>query len=149
MSDGGRRVLEHVLADDVTLRADPGFSLSQTWHMHADVCSFISAQIYQGRLTNHSSCQQQTTALGTGLRWVAAHHHGNSTQSPEEADLIAAEIGRLIGTPWTNQKGEVNALTANDLMVVAPYNDRARVIRDRLVRDAHTAGCPWAPWTRR
>ncbi|PIJ37778.1 hypothetical protein BMW24_001305 [Mycobacterium heckeshornense] len=139
---GGRSALEHVLGDDVTLPPHRGVFLSQTWRMHDDVCSFISEQIYGGRLISHPSCAQQTTVLGTGLRWLAANHRGNSTRSPEEADLIAAEIGRLIGTPWTNQKGEEKPLTAVDFMVVAPYNDQVRCIRDRLARDAHTAGVP-------
>jgi uncharacterized protein len=138
---GGRSVLEHVL-DDVTLSAERGVFLSQTRRMHPDVCSFISAQIYAGRLTSHPSCWQQTTIVGTGLRWLAAHHHGNSTRSPEEADLIAAEITPLIGTPWTNQKGEEKPLTASDFMVVAPYNDQVRCIRDQLARDEHTVGVP-------
>lgn len=103
------------------------------FHLRADL---------RGRLISHPSCAQQTTVLGTGLRWLAANHRGNSTRSPEEADLIAAEIGRLIGTPWTNQKGEEKPLTAVDFMVVAPYNDQVRCIRDRLARDAHTAGVP-------
>lgn len=138
----GRSVLEHVLGKDVTLDANRGVFLSQTRRMHPDVCSFISKQIYEERLTAHPSCEQQTTVLGTGLRWLAAHHQGNSTESPQEADLIAAEIGRLLGTPWTNQKGEEKPLTADDLMVVAPYNDQVRVIRGRLARNADTARVP-------
>jgi uncharacterized protein len=139
---GGLSVLEHVLGEAVTLHADRGVFLSQTWRMHTNVCSFISAQIYEGRLTSHPSCEQQITVLGTGLRWLAAHHRGNSTRSPEEAEVIAAEIGRLLGTPWSNQKGEVHELTVKDFMVVAPYNDQVRVIHDRLARDAQTVGVP-------
>lgn len=139
---GGRSALEHVLGSDVTLPPGRGVFLSRTWRMHDDVCSFISKQIYEGRLTSDRSCQQQTTVLGTGLRWLAADHRGNSTRSPEEAELIAAEIGRLIETPWTNQHGEVRELAANDFMVVAPYNDQVRLIRDRFDRDTHIAGVP-------
>ena len=96
---------------------------------------FISDQIYQGRLDTADSCKQQTTVAGTGLRWLRAEHHGRSTSSPEEADLIAQQIGVLIGTPWTDQNSEEKPLTAMDFMVVTPYNDQVHAIHDRLSRD--------------
>lgn len=49
-----------------------------------------------GRLTSYPSCQQQTTVAGTGLRRLACEHQDNTTESVEEAELIAAEIARLI-----------------------------------------------------
>jgi superfamily I DNA and/or RNA helicase len=110
--------------------------------MHSDICSFISDEIYEGRLSSHPSCEQQTTVLGTGLRWLPAHHEGNSTQSSQEADIVAAEIGRLIGTPWTDQHGQVCPLAADDFMVVAPYNDQVNLVRARLDRDERTRGVP-------
>jgi uncharacterized protein len=119
---------------------DRGVFLSTTRRMHPDVCSFISDEIYEGRLTSHGDCHQQTTAFGTGLRWLRAEHEGRSTESPEEAEVVAAEIARLLGTPWTNQHGETGPLTGDDVMVVAPYNDQVHLIRDRLDRDPATRG---------
>jgi predicted RecB family nuclease len=139
---GGRSVLEHALGEHVTMPADRGVFLTETRRMHPDICSFISDEIYEGRLSSHSSCEQQTTVLGTGLRWLQAHHEGNSTQSPQEADIVAAEIGRLIGTPWTDQHGQVCPLAADDFMVVAPYNDQVNLVRARLDRDERTRGVP-------
>jgi uncharacterized protein len=139
---GGQSVLEHVLGEHVTMPADRGVFLTETRRMHPDICSFISDEIYEGRLSSHRSCEQQTTVLGTGLRWLQAHHEGNSTQSSQEADIVAAEIGRLIGTAWTNQKGQEKPLTADDFMVVAPYNDQVNLVRARLDRDERTRGVP-------
>ncbi|MGO9157746.1 DEAD/DEAH box helicase, partial [Mycobacterium sp.] len=139
---GGRSVLEHVLDNDVTMAADRGVFLTETRRMHPDVCSFISDEVYEGRLVSHPSCSQQTTVFGTGLRWLQAHHQANSTKSPEEAEIVAAEIERLIGTPWTNQRGEAHPLTVNDFMVVAPYNDQVSLIRNRLNREDRTRGVP-------
>ncbi|MEB3032080.1 TM0106 family RecB-like putative nuclease [[Mycobacterium] nativiensis] len=135
----GRSVLEHVLGDDVTLPSDRGVFLSETRRMHPDVCDFISAQIYQGRLRSYPDCSQQTTVAGTGLRWLRAEHHGNGTWCAEEADLITDELLGLIGTDWTNQERISQPLGADDFMVVAPYNDQVHTIRDRLARDARTA----------
>jgi uncharacterized protein len=139
---GGRSVLEHVLGDDVTMPADRGVFLTETWRMHPDVCSFISEEIYDGRLVSHAATEQQTTEFGTGLRWLRAHHQGRTTESPEEADVVADWIDQLLGTTWTNDVGEERALTVDDFMVVAPYNDQVRLIRSQLDRDARTRGVP-------
>ncbi|OBB19705.1 hypothetical protein A5761_00735 [Mycolicibacterium setense] len=138
--DSGRSVLEHVVGDDITLAEDRGVFLATTWRMHPDVCTFISEQIYEGRLTYHPNCARQSTSAGTGLRWIAAAHDGNTTFSVEEADLIAEQLLQLIGTPWVDFEGTEKALTATDFMVVAPYNDQVRTIRERLSEDPRTAG---------
>lgn len=141
-ASSGRSVLEHILGDEATMPADRGVFLSTTYRMHPGVCTFISDEIYQGRLGSHPDCEKQSTTAGTGLRWIRAEHHGNSTSSAQEADLIAAEIGRLLGTSWTNMKGDEAPLGADDFMVVAPYNDQVHAIRERLASDPLTAGVP-------
>ena len=139
---GGLSALDHILGKDVTLPAGRGVFIPQTWRMHRDICDFISAEIYEGRLDSHPNCDRQTTIAGTGLRWLQARHHGNSTSSPEEVDILAGVIADLMGTPWTNFKGEEQPLTAEDFMVLAPYNDQVRAIRRRLESDPRMAGVP-------
>ncbi len=136
----GASVLEHVLGDDVTLPADRGVFLEETRRMHPDVCRYISEQIYDGRLRSHPSCARQGTAFGTGLRWLRAEHDGRSTESPEEAALIAAQIERLLGTPWTDQEGTEARLGVGDVMVVVPYNDQVRLVTDHLDSRPRTRG---------
>jgi uncharacterized protein len=138
----GDSVLEHVLGDDETMPAERGVFLSETRRMHPDVCAFISESIYQGRLTSYPDCAQQTTEFGTGLRWLTAEHVGCSTESPAEAELIAEEIERLIGTRWTNDKGKVAKITPDDVMVVAPYNDQVNLLRRVLDARPATRGVP-------
>ena len=121
---GGSSVLQHVLGDDVTMPPDRGVFLTETRRMHPDVCRFISEEIYEGRLESHPDCARQSTEFGTGLRWLRADHDGCSTESVEEAELVAGEIRRLLGTPWINKHGVTNPLTVEDFMVVAPYNDQ-------------------------
>jgi uncharacterized protein len=110
--------------------------------MHPDVCGYISERIYEGRLGSHPDCSKQRTTVGTGLRWLTATHEGCSTESEQEADLIAEEISRLVGTRWTNAEGDEPNLAVGDFMVVAPYNDQVRLIRERLDADEHTRGVP-------
>lgn len=134
----GASVLEHILGDDATITPDRGVFLSETWRMHPNVCGFISTQIYEGRLTSHSSCGLQNTGAGTGLRWLPAVHTGCSTESECEAQIIVNEVTRLIGQSWTNAKGETRPLDAGDIMVVAPYNDQVALVRERLAAIALT-----------
>jgi uncharacterized protein len=123
-------VLEHILGTHATLPEDQGVFISETRRMHPDVCRFISNQIYEGRLTSHVSCSQQNTQFGTGLRWLEAVHAERSTQSPEEAAIVLAQVTEMIGTEWINQRGERAPLRARDFMVVAPYNDQVDHLRD-------------------
>ena len=132
--DGGFSVLEHVLGDHVTLPTDRGVFLTETRRMHPNVCRFISEQIYEGRLQSHPSCALQDTEFGTGLRWLRADHTDCATESLQEAQIVAEEIGRLLGTPWVNRHGVEAPLTAQDFMVVAPYNDQVALLRGDLGR---------------
>jgi predicted RecB family nuclease len=126
----GASVLEHILGVHTTLPEDQGVFISETRRMHPDVCRFISNQIYEGRLSSHASCAQQNTQFGTGLRWLEAEHTACSTESPQEALIVLAQVGAMIGTPWVNQHGVSAALRAQDFMVVAPYNDQVNLLRD-------------------
>ena len=137
---GGLSVLEHVLGEEATLPPDRGVFLKETRRMHPDVCRFISDQIYEGRLVSHPSCARQGTEFGTGLRWLEADHADRSTESEEEAEIVVAEISRLIGTTWTNQHGHHAPLGAGDFMVVAPYNDQVHLLRDYLNAEPRTRG---------
>jgi hypothetical protein len=124
----GASVLEHVLGDEATMPAERGVFLDVTRRMHPDVCRFISERIYDGRLVSHETCAQQATEFGTGLRWLPVRHDGCSTESVEEAEVVAREVDRMLGTEWTNQHGETRPLEAADMMVVAPYNDQVNLI---------------------
>jgi uncharacterized protein len=114
--------------------------LGETWRMHPDICRFISEQIYEGRLVSHPSCAIQNTEFGTGLRWLEAEHAGRCTESVEEAEIVTEEILRLIGAAWVDQQGDESRLTADDFMVVAPYNDQVDLLRTHLDADRRTRG---------
>ena len=108
--------------------------------MHPDVCRFISEEIYEGRLRSYPTCANQDTGVGTGLRWIEAVHSDRKTESIEEAQIVGAEISRLLGTTWTDKDGLKAPLTVDDIMVVAPYNDQVALIRHHLDSDFQTRG---------
>ena len=138
----GASVLEHALGGHATMPSRDGVFISVTRRMHPDVCSLISEQIYEGRLTSHPSCAHQSTAFGTGLRWIEAQHADRSTESVEEADLVAAQILSMLGTSWVNERGEAEVLRVDHFMVVAPYNDQVNLLRRRFDADHRLAGVP-------
>ena len=133
----GLSVLEHLLDGASTVPADRGLFLEQSWRMHEDVCEFISELAYEGRLRSEASCQRQfvtSTGLnGTGLRYLAVEHLGNAQQSPEEAQVIAAEVRRLLETgTFTDRGGGRRPLTPADILVVAPYNMQVHCLLQSL-----------------
>jgi uncharacterized protein len=128
----GASGLEHVLGDHVTIPADRGVLLPVTRRMHPDVNGFVSDVMYDDKVVSHESCEGQSTEVGTGLRWIRVDHDGCSTESPVEAAVIAATIADLIGKDWTDQHGVTRPIGAQDVIVVAPYNDQVRGIRSHL-----------------
>lgn len=139
----GNSVLGHVLGDTATLPAHRGVFLAETRRMHPSVCAFISQTFYEGRLTSHPSCAlQRLEPGGAGLRWIEAHHEGRSTESPEEATLVAATVRELLGTPWVGIDGETRVLGPEDFLVVAPYNDQVDLLKSILGVDVDTACVP-------
>jgi predicted RecB family nuclease len=128
----GASVLEHLLGPHQTVPPEQGIFLDRTRRMHPDVCRFVSEIVYDGRLVGLPELANQTTAFGTGLRFLPVDHTGNVAAAPEEADRVAREIRAMLGGSWTNRKGETLALSQNDFMVVAPYNAQVRLLRRTL-----------------
>lgn len=120
-----------------TLPADRGYFLATTWRMHPDLCAPVSVLSYEGKLESNAAVTQRRALTGCapGLQTVYVDHHGNATDSTEEADEIVARITDLIGRPWTDPAsfaGE-RPMTQHDFLVVAAYNAQVAVVTDRLV----------------
>lgn len=135
----GASVLEHVLGDHDTIPPNRGVFLDTTRRMHPDVCSFVSTQVYEGRLGSHPGCAAQSVGGEAGLRWVRAEHTGSETYSVVEAALVHATIRSLVDSTWVDADGVAHVLSAADVMVVAPYNDHVDLVRGALDADPVTA----------
>jgi uncharacterized protein len=131
-------VLEHLLGDAATVAEDRGLFLGTSWRMHPNVCEFVSELSYDGRLVSAKGCELQTVSSsglnGEGLRYLAVDHRHKAQQSVEEAEAIAREIRLLLDghATVTDRYGKTAALTATDILVVAPYNMQVRCLRDLL-----------------
>ena len=61
------------------------------------------------------------------------HHHGNSTESAEEAREIVRQVRNLLGLPWS-QGATTRRLHPHDILVVTPYHAQVARIRTLLSR---------------
>ena len=135
--------LGHVLGKDSTMPAERGLFLERTRRLHPDLCRFTSEVFYEGRLSSAAGLETQDLEVpgalsgslsGTGVRYLPAHHEGNASQAPEEADLVAALVRGLVecNASWTDQRGQRRPLTWKDVLIVAPYNAQVAQIQRRL-----------------
>lgn len=129
--------LEHVLEKHETILPERGIFLATTWRMHPDVCSFISTAFYEDRLTSLAACSRQVvegkgSLAGTGLRLAPVVHSGDRTWSAEEVAMVQRLFDELRETHWTDAQGVSNPVGVNDILVVAPYNEQVRRLRDAL-----------------
>ncbi len=123
--------LEWLVDGHATLPDERGYFLDRSYRMHPAVCAAVSALSYDGRLQPHTerTAARRLDGYQPGVRVIPVAHQGNSTESPEEADAIAAEIGRLLDTSWTDEHG-TRPLTASDVLVLAPYNAQVALLRE-------------------
>ena len=135
--------LGHVLDRESTMPADRGLFLELTRRLHPDLCRFTSEAFYEGRLSSAPGLEAQDLQVpgassgalaGTGVRYVPALHEGNSSESSEEADLVAGLVRGLVEghAVWTDQHGRTRPLTWDDVLIVATYNAQVAQIERRL-----------------
>jgi len=139
----GISVLEHVLGDAHTIARDRGIFLDVTHRLHPAICAFVSETIYDGRLTPAPATARQrigaAPGFGSGLRYVPVVHRGNSRESIEEAQHVAALVASLVGSPLIDEQGVERPARPDDVIVVAPYNAQRRLIR-RLLEETGCSG---------
>ncbi len=116
-----------------TLPAEFGYFLDRSYRMHPAVCAAVSRLSYDGRLQSFDEVTTARSLAGQppGVRVLTVEHTGNSTDSPEEADAVVAEIRGLLGIAWTDKDGTV-PLAQEHVLVVTPYNAQVVTLRRRL-----------------
>lgn len=124
--------LEWLVDGQRTLPDERGYFLDRSYRMHPAVCAAVSTLSYEGRLRAHDcTAARHLDGRRPGVHVHSVAHHGNATESAQEADAIAADIGRLLGAAWTDEHG-TRPLTASDVLVLAPYNAQVALLRRRL-----------------
>ena len=125
-------VLQHLLGDELTVPADRGLFLGETWRLRPELCAFTSNAYYESRLGYAAVCAVRSVAAGDGPVVRTVEHQGCTQASWDEADAVAREITALMGTPFIDSSGEERQLAPKDFLVVAPYNAQVRALRARV-----------------
>jgi uncharacterized protein len=139
--DSGQSALEFVLGDMATVPPGRGIFLPVTRRMHPDVCRFISDAVYEGRLHAEASNAAQGLVLSagadpalraSGICWVPVVHEDCSQKSEAEAARISELYTSLLGQRWTNRDSVTQAIGAEDILVVTPYNMQVNLLKSVL-----------------
>jgi uncharacterized protein len=133
----GISALDHLLDGRDTIPADRGVFLDKTYRMHPLITAFVSQTSYDGRLASVEGLGRQRLQApgllsGSGLRWVPTTHHGNTSASDQEADVVAALVKDLCEGTWLDSEGVEHRLSLDDVLVVAPYNRQVARLLDKL-----------------
>ncbi|WP_329609649.1 TM0106 family RecB-like putative nuclease [Mesorhizobium muleiense] len=130
--------LNHILAGEKTIAPNQGLFLEETWRLHPDLCAFTSELFYEGKLRSRDGLKGQVVSSGpvsgSGLRHIPVSHSGNQNSSPEEADVIHDLVKHILqsNTHWVDRDGNEGLLTANDILIITPYNAQVFEILQRL-----------------
>ena len=142
----GVSALEHILGDHKTMPEERGMFLADTWRFGAPICDFTSEVFYENKLKPTSEKRLDLQRLsrgpidGAGLFVVDVHHDGNRNGSDEEVDAVVKLVEKLTapGSTWTDHKGDVHQMTADDILVVSPYNVQVSRLQERLAAQVGT-----------
>jgi uncharacterized protein len=131
--------LVHVLGGRETIADDMGLFLDVTWRLCPAIGAFTSELFYEGRLLTQAGLEQQvvsgpTPFAGSGLFHVPVPHEGNQNRSLEEVEAVARVVESLVKdrVTWTDGEGRVQPLTAEGIVIVAPYNAQVGALSERL-----------------
>jgi uncharacterized protein len=134
--------LEHWLGGDaLTIPPQLGVFLPKTRRLHPSICAFISETFYEGRLTAQEGLGLEKQAVrvpggpsGSGLRFLPVSHRGNTNQAPEEVEAVRrlVELCLAPGAEFQARDAGARALSAKDVLVVAPYNVQVSALRRAL-----------------
>lgn len=134
-----KSALEHLLGGDKTIPSHRGLFLEKTWRLHPKISGFTSELFYENRLGSAAGLESQQISnhphfSGAGLWFVPVSHQGNQNSALEEVEAIAKITAGLLDpkVKWTDHQGQTRGLSAEDILIVAPYNAQVSDLSARL-----------------
>ncbi len=131
--------LQHLLGDHQTIPDSMGLLLPETWRLHPNICTFTSDLFYEGRLSPRGFTRSREISghpwlSGAGLWFVPVNHQANRNSSAEEVEVIARIVESLLRpeVKWSRSEGNLRRLTANDILIVAPFNAQVADLTARM-----------------
>jgi superfamily I DNA and/or RNA helicase len=128
------------LLDDLrTIPAEKGVFLNRTYRMHKNVNQFISSMIYEDRLENHPGCNNQkiiypseSDFAETGIIPTCVNHTCNKQHSAEEVAKVTELVDLFLKCSFQEKNGTQRLITANDILVVAPFNHQVNELKKHI-----------------
>lgn len=138
--EAGISILEFLLGDLATIPADRGIFLDNTRRLRPSICKFISDAFYDGRLEADPGNIDRslifdagiTDIPSEGIHMIPVEHAGCSQKSIEEGAIIKSHYQMLLGQQFHDKDGSTRRLTANDILVVTPYNVQVNYLKSIL-----------------
>ncbi|GGH50000.1 TM0106 family RecB-like putative nuclease [Microbacterium album] len=137
-----------VMDGEQVIPATHGYFLARSRRMHPRVARAVSDLSYAGRLAAYEPAGHRAIAgIDPGVHVVPVRHHGNATDSPEEAAEVVRIVRDVLGRAFTDivmhEDGTATRcpdrpLTQADVIVVTPYNAQQQRVEQAL----GAAGCP-------
>ena len=131
--------LQHVLGAHETMPDVAGLFLPKTWRLHPSICAFTAEAFYEDRLSPVPTLERQAIVGArdlpeNGLCFVPVEHEARRSRADEEVVVVQRIVEQLYGmaAAWQNSRGEVRALTWDDVLVVAPYNAQVNALAAAL-----------------
>lgn len=136
----GKSALEFMLKGHAVIPDDQGVFLERTYRMHPNVCQPLSEIVYEGKLKSDKQTEIQSINVdkptlvtqANGILSISVQHEDNTQSSEEEVIKVQHLIDELKTGTFTNNKGEENPITDEDILVVAPYNMQVNLLKEKL-----------------
>lgn len=136
----GSSALEFMLKGHAVIPEEQGVFLERTYRMHPNVCQPLSEIVYEGKLKTDADNANQSINIdapklitqASGILPIKVNHEGNAQSSDEEVVVVQQLIDELITGTYTNKDGEINPITEDDILVVAPYNMQVNLLKEKL-----------------
>lgn len=138
--EAGVSILDYLLAKQATVSPERGIFLNHTRRLSPDICKFISDAFYEGRLAPADDNYKRRLKFKApiagitpqGIHFIPVSHAGCSQKCEEEAKVIKEYFGNLLGQTFIDKDGITRAMTANDILIVTPYNVQVNHLRSVL-----------------
>jgi predicted RecB family nuclease len=137
--------LDHVLGGHQTMPPERGLFLPVTWRLAPAISVFTSELFYESKLDSRDGLECQRLIGtgrfdGAGLFVVDVAHDGCRNASDEEVDVVHGIVQELLTSGVecveldlvTGAPRAARRLTADDILIVAPYNAQVSRLQERL-----------------
>ena len=141
--DSGLSCLDYAMVNDPVVPPDRGVFLATSWRMPPSLTQMVSRLFYKGELQGaeaNNANRVVWAGQAQGLMFDPVHHSGNSTESEEEVEHIAALVDQLYGQPYQRTRlvnGKITiendcVLGQKQILITAPYNLQVNRLQKRI-----------------